>query len=131
MIQTKGKTNMSEFDEHALAWMREMVADTLPQQANLYAPVSTPDAGGGQVITWGLVAGGVACRLDRMPMSTEQWEVFGDAIQRKPRYRVVFLHHAPLTEDMRVVVAGDAYRVIASSIKHGAKLVVHAILQAE
>jgi hypothetical protein len=122
---------MSKFSEQALAWMRDMVADTLPQQADLYAPSYSPDGGGGQVITWGLVAGGVACRLDRMPMSAEQWGIFGDAIERKPRYRAVFLHNAPLADDMRVVVAGDAYRVIASSIKHGAKLVVHAVLQAE
>ncbi|MDX2077007.1 MAG: hypothetical protein SFZ02_11285 [bacterium] len=122
---------MSEFDQEALTWMRETLANTLPHRATLYTPHYAPDDGGGQVVTWDLVQTDVPCRLHIIGQNADGWELFADSLQNKPRYRAVFLHNAPLTIDMRVVIADLPYRVMSCSTDHNPKLVIHAVLVGE
>ncbi|GEM_PF-2145121 len=120
---------MSEFDEQALAWMRESLMPTLPQRATLYTPQYTPDDGGGQVIGWDVSADDVPCRLDAISSTRDGWVVTDDVLGNETMYRAVFLYDTLLRPDMRVQIGDTTYWVMSCSTEHGAKLVIHAVLK--
>jgi hypothetical protein len=122
---------MTEFDQLALDWMRQMIADTLPARAMLYSPIYSPDDGGGGSIVWQLIAEEVPCRLDALRNTTSAWELLGDSQSHTTYYRGVFRHDAPIQPDMRIVIDGASYRVLRYSHAHTAKLVVHVIIYQE
>jgi hypothetical protein len=123
------KKSMSEFDEQALAWMRESLMPTLPQRATLYVPQYTPDDGGGTAIAWDVSAEDVPCRLDAIPRTRDNWAITDDVLGNDTTYRAVFLYDTPLRPDMRVQIGDVTYWVMSCSTEHGAKLVVHAVLR--
>lgn len=122
---------MNYFDDDTLAWMRQLLPATLPQQATFYTPSHIPDEGGGAEVTWTQVAEAVPCRLDRLRTETDRWVLLDDSLANKARYRLVTVHDAPLTAESRVVVDDVAYRVLNIHTAHGAKLVIHALVQVE
>lgn len=122
---------MTEFDETALAWMRQMLIPSLPDRATLYIPIYSPDDGGGHAVTWQMIATDVPCRMVRVNRHIDAWTSLGDVLHITPIYRAVLMYDAPIRADMRVVIAGAAYRIVQFSDAHHPKLMTHIILATE
>jgi hypothetical protein len=89
-----------------LAYMRESIAQLLPDTCSILTVTNTPDGFGGQTQTFGTTTS--ACRLD---VISGMEQVIGGALQPYVRTMLSLPYDATITEANRVIHGGVTYAV--------------------
>jgi len=100
---------MSVITDPELEQLRKDIENLLPDTATILTPSSTVDSGFVSQV-WG-TAGIVSCRLDYINRGAEIQTAA--ALKSYPGYIFTFPHDAPVAENSRVVVNGEAYNIVS------------------
>lgn len=117
---------MTGLTDAELAYMRDAIADLLPDRANILSVTRTPDGQGGFTEAWGTVTAGVACRID--PVRGRE-QVAGVALQPFHHFVGTFPHDATITETHRIEVNDSVFAVIAVDPDKSWKVATRAALE--
>lgn len=103
---------MPNISDAALAKMRALVNEMLPDSGVIEAVSLTPDAAGGNAETWTPVSGGtVAIRLDPVnSRNTNRIEFSAETMLES--YQVTLPHDAPIVAHNRLVSGGNTYQIV-------------------
>jgi len=106
---------MAGITSSELAWMRDQMADMLPDTVVLKEVTRTADGEGGWSESWTPVVGGtVSGRLDEATRSIRDWQALvGEQVQLKSPYLLTLAYDAPIAPGQRVEIGGTTYAVIA------------------
>jgi head-tail adaptor len=111
-----------------LTQIRADVATLLPDTANILAGTLTPDGAGGQTVTWGTVAGTIACRLD--PVRGREIDI-GGQVQAFYGFVLTLPHGTTITAQHRVEVGGGTFAVVSADPEKSWKASVRAYVERE